>query len=32
MGGYDFDNYQDRLYRIFEGTVFEGVVTNQLFC
>jgi type IV secretion system protein VirB10 len=30
MGGYDFDNYQGRLYRIFEGTVFEGVVTNHI--
>ena len=30
MAGYDFDNYQGRLYRIFEGTVFEGVVTNHI--
>ena len=30
MAGYDFDNYQGRLYRVFEGTVFEGVVTNRI--
>jgi type IV secretion system protein TrbI len=30
MAGYDFDAYQGRLYRIFEGTVFEGVVTNHI--
>jgi len=30
MGGYDFDNYQGHLYRVFEGTVFEGVVTNHI--
>jgi type IV secretory pathway VirB10-like protein len=30
MGGYDFDAYQGRLYRIFEGTVLEGVVTNHI--
>jgi type IV secretion system protein VirB10 len=30
MAGYDFDTYQGRLYRIFEGTVFEGVVTNHI--
>lgn len=30
MAGYDFDSYQGRLYRIFEGTVFEGVVTNHI--
>ena len=30
MAGYDFDNYEGRLYRIFEGTVFEGVVTNHI--
>jgi type IV secretion system protein VirB10 len=30
MLGYDFDAYQGRLYRIFEGTVFEGVVTNHI--
>jgi type IV secretory pathway VirB10-like protein len=28
--GYDFDTYQGRLYRVFEGTVFEGVVTNHI--
>ena len=30
MGGYDFDSYDGRLYRIFEGTVLEGVVTNHI--
>jgi type IV secretion system protein VirB10 len=30
MGPYDFDQYQGRLYRIFEGTVLEGVVTNHI--
>jgi len=30
MGSYDFDQYQGRLYRIFEGTVLEGVVTNHI--
>lgn len=28
--GYDFDAYQGRLYRVFEGNVFEGVVTNHI--
>jgi type IV secretory pathway VirB10-like protein len=27
---YDFDSYEGRLYRVFEGTVFEGVVTNHI--
>jgi len=27
---YDFDTYEGRLYRIFEGTVLEGVVTNHI--
>ncbi len=27
---YDFDSYGGKLYRIFEGTVFEGVVTNHI--
>jgi type IV secretion system protein VirB10 len=27
---YEFDQYQGRLYRIFEGTVLEGVVTNHI--
>ena len=27
---YDFDNYDGRLYRVFEGTVLEGVVTNHI--
>jgi type IV secretion system protein VirB10 len=30
MAGYDFDSYQGRLYRVFEGTVLEGVVTNHI--
>jgi type IV secretion system protein VirB10 len=30
MDGYDFDGYQGRLYRVFEGTVLEGVVTNHI--
>ena len=30
MATYDFDSYQGQLYRIFEGTVFEGVVTNRI--
>ena len=30
MTGYDFDGYQGRLYRVFEGTVLEGVVTNHI--
>jgi type IV secretion system protein VirB10 len=30
MGQYPFDQYQGRLYRIFEGTVLEGVVTNHI--
>jgi type IV secretion system protein VirB10 len=30
MAGYDFDTYQGRLYRVFEGTVLEGVVTNHI--
>jgi type IV secretory pathway VirB10-like protein len=27
---YDFDTYDGKLFRIFEGTVFEGVVTNHI--
>lgn len=27
---YDFDSYDGRLYRVFEGTVLEGVVTNHI--
>ncbi len=27
---YDFDKYDGRLYRLFEGTVLEGVVTNRI--
>jgi type IV secretory pathway VirB10-like protein len=27
---YDFDTYDGNLYRIFEGSVFEGVVTNHI--
>ena len=30
MGAYDFDSYDGRLYRVFEGTVLEGVVTNHI--
>ncbi|WP_158786822.1 TrbI/VirB10 family protein [Granulicella sp. L46] len=30
MAPYSFDSYQGRLYRVFEGTVFEGVVTNHI--
>ena len=30
MAAYGFDQYQGRLYRIFEGTVLEGVVTNHI--
>jgi type IV secretion system protein VirB10 len=30
LAAYDFDTYEGRLYRIFEGTVLEGVVTNHI--
>ena len=30
MAPYEFDQYQGRLFRIFEGTVLEGVVTNHI--
>lgn len=30
MGAYNFDQYQGKLYRVFEGTVLEGVVTNRI--
>jgi type IV secretion system protein VirB10 len=30
MAGYDFDAFDGRLYRVFEGTVLEGVVTNHI--
>jgi type IV secretion system protein VirB10 len=30
MSAYGFDAYQGKLYRVFEGTVFEGVVTNHI--
>ena len=30
MGTYPLDSYQGQLYRVFEGTVFEGVVTNHI--
>jgi type IV secretory pathway VirB10-like protein len=30
MASYDFDAYRGRLYRVFEGTVLEGVVTNHI--
>lgn len=30
MTAYDFDQYGGKLYRVFEGTVLEGVVTNHV--
>lgn len=30
MAPYAFDNYDGQLYRVFEGTVLEGVVTNHV--
>jgi len=30
MAAYQFDDYQGRLFRVFEGTVLEGVVTNHI--
>ena len=27
---YDFDGFDGKLYRVFEGSVFEGVVTNHI--
>ncbi|AXC13977.1 Conjugative transfer protein TrbI [Acidisarcina polymorpha] len=27
---YDFDTFDGKLYRVFEGSVFEGVVTNHI--
>ena len=30
MAAYNFDEFQGRLFRVFEGTVFEGVVTNHI--
>ncbi len=30
MGPFPFDSYQGQLYRVFEGTVLEGVVTNHI--
>lgn len=30
MSSYNFDQYQGQLYRVFEGTVLEGVVTNHI--
>ena len=30
IAAYDFDTYDGRLYRVFEGTVLEGVVTNHI--
>jgi type IV secretory pathway VirB10-like protein len=30
MSPYTFDRYQGRLYRVFEGTLLEGVVTNHI--
>ena len=30
MPAYNFDGYQGKLFRVFEGTVLEGVVTNHI--
>ena len=30
MFSYGFDQYQGRLFRVFEGTLLEGVVTNHI--
>jgi type IV secretory pathway VirB10-like protein len=30
MSSYPFDSYEGRLYRVYEGTVLEGVVTNHI--
>jgi type IV secretory pathway VirB10-like protein len=30
LSAYDFDTYDGRLFRVFEGTVLEGVVTNHI--
>ena len=30
MAAYPFDHFQGQLYRLFEGTVLEGVVTNHV--
>jgi type IV secretory pathway VirB10-like protein len=30
MAPYNFDSYEGQLYRVYEGTVFEGVVTNHI--
>jgi type IV secretory pathway VirB10-like protein len=30
MVSFTFDSYEGRLYRVFEGTVLEGVVTNHI--
>lgn len=30
IAAYSFDSYEGRLYRVFEGTVLEGVVTNHI--
>ena len=30
LAPYDFDAYDGRLYRVFEGTILEGVVTNHI--
>lgn len=30
LNRYPFDQYQGKLYRVFEGTVLEGVVTNRI--
>jgi type IV secretory pathway VirB10-like protein len=30
LSAYDFDQYGGKLYRVFEGTVLEGVITNHV--
>jgi type IV secretion system protein VirB10 len=30
LAAYDFDQYGGKLYRVFEGTVLEGVITNHV--
>ena len=30
LAPYDFDSYEGQLYRVYEGTVLEGVVTNHI--
>ena len=30
LAAYDFDEYGGKLYRVFEGTVLEGIITNHV--